>query len=303
MSDIVTTETGVITTQSNPFGKSVDMAHINAGTVSIESDRAVAEAQGALLVAKRFQRDQATAFAKAMIACARPGLANAAMYSFPRGGQTVKGPTIRLAEELARCWGNIEYGIKELSQKDGYSEMLAFAWDLETNTKSTQTFTVKHERHKKNGIDSLTDPRDIYELTANNGARRLRARILAVLPPDLVESAIEKCAETLAGNSDVPLVDRAKKMVVAFSQQGVTQAMIEARLTHALDAITPDELVDMLSIYNAIKNNESKVSDWFGYTHQAEAVGKDLVASQSAIPKAPKQTKLEPFDGVAEGAI
>ena len=38
----------------------------------------------------------------------------------------------RLAEEAARCWGNVDFGIKELSQKDGESEMLAYCWDMET---------------------------------------------------------------------------------------------------------------------------------------------------------------------------
>jgi hypothetical protein len=50
-------------------------------------------------------------------------MAETAFYSYPRGGQTVSGASIRFAEELARCWGNIEYGIKELSRDKDKSEM------------------------------------------------------------------------------------------------------------------------------------------------------------------------------------
>lgn len=86
-----------------------------------------------LVIAKRFPRNEVTAHVRVLEACRRPGLAQKAFYSYPRGGQTVKGPSIRFAEELARCWGNVDYGIKELSQDDGKSEMQVYAWDLKTN--------------------------------------------------------------------------------------------------------------------------------------------------------------------------
>ncbi|MEG7697727.1 hypothetical protein U2181_15285, partial [Listeria monocytogenes] len=91
---------------------------------------------------------------------------------------------IRLAEVIARAMGNLEFGVKELARSQSVSEMQAFSWDLETNTRSSQNFQVRHERHTKQGVKPLTDPRDIYEATANEGGRRLRARLLAIIPPD-----------------------------------------------------------------------------------------------------------------------
>ena len=173
------------------------------------------------------------------------------------------GPTIRFAEELARCWGNIDYGIKELSQDVGKSEMQAYAWDLETNAMSVQNFTNPHVREVGGKAKTLTSQRDIYEINANMGARRLRARILAILPNDLVEMAIQECKKTLAGKNDEPLVDRVKKMVVAFSKIGVTQEQIERRLKRKVDTMTIDDFTDYIGIYNAIKQGESKPSEWF----------------------------------------
>ena len=86
-------------------GVMAHMEKINQGTIAIEASRAIAEAQGKLVIAKRFPRDEVQSYAKAMEACQRPTMAAKAFYSFPRGGQTVEGPTIRFAEELARCWG------------------------------------------------------------------------------------------------------------------------------------------------------------------------------------------------------
>ena len=84
----------------------------------IEQSRAVAEVQAAVAVAQRFPRDEARALAAAKEACGQRSMADRAFYSFPRGGQTVNGASIALATELARCWGNIDYGIMELERDD-----------------------------------------------------------------------------------------------------------------------------------------------------------------------------------------
>ena len=253
-------------------GVMAQMDKINQGTVAIEASRAIAEAQGKLVIAKRFPRNEVDAYAKAMEACQRPTMAAKAFYSFPRGGQTVEGPTIRFAEELARCWGNIDYGIKELSQDDGKSEMQAYAWDLETNAQSVQNFTNPHQREQGKKMVKLTTQRDIYENNANMATRRLRSRILAILPSWFVEDAIEECKKTLAGRNDTPLIDRVKKMVVAFAKIGVTQEQIERRLKKKIDTMNADDFVEYTGIFNAIKQGESKIAEWF----ESDPIASDL---------------------------
>ena len=253
-------------------GVMAQLDNINQGTVAIEASRAIAEAQGKLVIAKRFPRDEVQAYNRVAQACQRKGIAEKAFYSYSRGGGTVSGPTIRFAEELARCWGNIDYGIKELSQDEGKSEMQAYAWDLETNAQSVQNFTNPHIREVGGKAKVLTSQRDIYEINANMGARRLRSRILAILPTDLVDMAINECKKTLAGNNDEPLIDRVKKMVVAFGKIGVTQKQIETRLKRKVDTMTVDDFTDYIGIYNAIKQGESKIAEWF----ESEKVASDL---------------------------
>src|SRR5690242_14071912 len=254
-------------TPANPFSRERLPSHVNAGAVAIEEARAVAEAQGKLVIAKRFPRNPFQAFERVLEACKRPGVAAAAFYSYPRGNKRVTGPSIRLAEELARCWGNIDYGLRELSNREGVSEMEAYAWDLETNTHSSQKFTVRHIRDSnEKGAQELTDQRDIYEITANLGARRLRARILSVLPDDIVDAAVKQCQQTIAGSSDKPLVDRARDMVARFATHGISLANIETYLGHPLASILPDEFTELFGIYNGIKDGTSKPSDFFGAT-------------------------------------
>lgn len=245
----------------NPFKKE-DRSHINAGTVQIEESRAVAEVIAKLQVAKSFPRDEAVSFDRIIKACRRLTLAKEAQYSYPRGSETVSGPSIRLAEMLAASWGNIEYGIKELSQKEGESEMEAYCWDLETNTLSSQKFTVKHERNTRQGTKILTDQRDIYENNANLGARRLRARILAVIDGDIVDKAVAMCRATLVGDvAGIPT--RIEKMVAEFSKFKVDKSHIEKRIEKTIDKIQAEDLADLIAIYNSMKDGISQPSDWF----------------------------------------
>jgi len=258
--------------------------------MAIATTRAAQEVQAAMVVAKRFPRDVYAAEKRIMEECKRPALAEQAIYAYPRGGTTVEGPSIRLAEVLARNWGNIDTGIIELSQANGESVMMAVCWDLETNFRQTKTFTVKHERHTKQGVKSLTDPRDIYEMTANQGARRQRACILGVIPGDIVEAAVAACNKTMTGTGGEPLADRVKKMVGAFEALGVTQAMIERRLGHRLDVIIEAELATFRKIYKSIQDNMQPVSAYFGdnpTASQPAGVAGTLSKLQPATPPDP----------------
>lgn len=88
--------------------------------------RQAQEVQGAMVIAKRFPRDEVESFNRIMQSCKRKSLAESAMYEYPRGGTKVSGPSIRLAEAMAQNWGNIDFGITELEQKNGESQVMAY---------------------------------------------------------------------------------------------------------------------------------------------------------------------------------
>lgn len=67
--------------------------------------RQAQEVQGAMVIAKRFPRDEVESFNRIMQSCKRKSLAESAMYEYPRGGTKVSGPSIRLAEAMAQNWG------------------------------------------------------------------------------------------------------------------------------------------------------------------------------------------------------
>jgi hypothetical protein len=260
---------------------------IDSGTLmAAESIKEVAQVQAAVMMAKKFPRDRFTAFKNIIEDCGRYTLAKAAVYSFPRGGSTVAGPSIRLAEVLARNWGNIDFGVRELSRDKDRSVCEAYAWDLETNTRSTRIFEVPHERKAAGRIVKLTDPRDIYENVANQGSRRLRACILQSIPGDVTDKAVDACKKTVTQKSGKPLVDRLQDMVVAFGAFGITAAHIEKKYGHELRIISEDELFELITIYNSLKDSHSKRSDFFDIS-DAEPTQKTLALKEKLTGKAP----------------
>ncbi len=245
-------------------GKKTEEVNKDNAMVQSQDARAVAEVQASYVIAKKFPRDQNAAYMSIIEACKRPFLAEQSMYAYPRGGSLVKGPSIRLAEMLAQNWGNLDCGVKEISQSNGVSVAEAYAIDLQTNTRITKVFHVPHKRDTKKGSIKLTDARDIYELVANQGARRLRACILGIIPGDVIEAAVERCSRTLE-SSDVPITEQIRKMVVAFDEIGVKVEHLEKRLGHNLDATIPQEIVTLKSIYKSIKDGMAGREDFFDF--------------------------------------
>ena len=250
----------------------------NGGALAqASSSREMEEVKGQIFMAKQFPRNVWEAEKRIMDSCKRPSLAQAAVYRYPRGGQSVEGPSIRLAEVLAQNWGNLSFGIKELEQREGESVAMAYAWDLETNVRQEKIFTVKHQRKAGGKLKKLDDPRDIYELVANNGARRVRSCILGVIPGDIVDNAVAECGRTLAGSNDKPLKERIGSAFTAFKDQyRVTQSQIEAKFGYNAEAFTESDYVELRKIFNSLKDGMSKPEDWFK---------KETVATNNQEPK------------------
>jgi hypothetical protein len=237
---------------------------IGQGT-AVEQSRAVAEVQAAVFVAQQYPRNVTSAIAEMQQACGNKRLADKAFYSYPKGKQTVTGASVFLARELARIWCNMQHGLIEMRRDDEYgeSEMQAFAWDVEKNSRVSSTFIVPHKRDKKGGPEKLTELRDIYENNANNGARRVREAIFAVLPGWFVEDAIDACRKTLRDGGGVPLPTRIAQAVKAFEGIGVIVDRIETKLGRPSTKWTDHDVAELQILFRSIDRREVTVDDAF----------------------------------------
>ncbi len=269
-----------------PFGPQgrqlAAMGTANVGAISIESERAIAEARGQIQVAQMFPRDVAAARAELMSECDCLEFAQVAAYAVPRAGGTVTGPSIRLAEAVASAYGHMEWGHRELSRGDGKSEVEVYAWDKQKNNRRIRQITVDHFRDTKQGPQKLRDSKDIDDKIANVASKQMRGAILALVPKSFTEAAIARCRATLAGGGGVPLKQRVEKMIDAFAKIGVTTELLKKHLDHPLDQTNGDELADLMAIYNAIKNGGDKIADHFGAIEEDQTDGAKSAAAALA---------------------
>lgn len=258
-----------ITRASNPLATSANFAAATEDNTmgAVASAGEIARVQAQLVYAASRPRNEQRAVDRMLNSFQRQSLAEVSVYQYARGGSDITGLSIRAAEAMAMAWGNMDFGLRELEQKPGESTVEAFAWDLETNVRRSITFRVQHYRDTKRGRVKLEDSRDIYEMVANQGSRRVRACILAVIPRDIQEAVMAQVENTMRESFNIT-PEYLKKWLAAFEKFGVTKEQIEARIQRRLDTITPAQMTGLVNIYNSIKDGIGTVADFFEVKQQ-----------------------------------
>lgn len=262
----------------------ISPGRVGQGT-AIEQARAITEVQARIIVAQQCPRNVPQAIADMRESCRRRELADRAFYRYPQGGQVVTGPSIQLARELARVWGNIDYGVVELRRDDEYgqSEMLAFAWDLQTNARNSSIIINPHRGYT--GGRELADLRAIYENNANVGARRVREAIFAVLPTWFVEEAKDLCNRTISDGGGVPLPQRIANAIELFGNMGITVPQLEAKLGVRAEKWTDQDLAQLRVIRQSLLRGEVSKDEEFPPERSAATVTvSEIIGTTPAAP-------------------
>jgi len=318
-------------TGANPYGVSPAtnvslmeaQRHDMGNAVAASSEaRAVAEVKAQVLMSRQFPRDPAACVDRILRECDRPTLADKAVYTFPRGKESVSGPSIRLAEMMARNWGNCTFGLEVIERKQsvgggaGQSVLRAYAWDLETNTYIARQFELKHWRQTQSGGYALKEDRDIYELEANMGSRRMRACILQMLPGDVTQAAVDRCRMVTSSGLISAMKDprtRAEllsKTLKIFEKMGVTQKDLEGYLSANFADWTADHAVRLRELKNSLDDGVLSIGDVFphlaGGGGRNEAITREQAeALMALIAQTGKQgdiTKMLKLKGIAKVA-
>ena len=271
----------------------------------VEQSRAIAEVHAAIVVAQQCPRDVQKAMRDMRDSCKQRALADRAFFRYSRGEGPVTGPSIHLARELGRCWGNIQWGINEMRRDDEYgqSEMQAWAWDVQTNSRSSNAFIVPHRRDTRNGPKALTDQRDIYENNANNAARRLREAIFAVLPTWFVEEAKDICNQTLNDGGGKPLAKRVEEALNGFALMSVTEAQLEEKLGVPVAKWIERDVAQLGVIYKSIQRGETRKEEEFPASSAPSRVTVTEITGQPPANGNGAQPAQEPAGPAAEAQL
>lgn len=187
-------------------------------------------------------------------------VAKSCYYALPRGNDTIKGPSIRFAEILAYCWGNLRVMADIVDETHDYVEAVGRAIDLEKNTAASKTTTRNILRS-----DGSRYPEHMITTTKNAAMSVVfRNAVFSVIPKAYWGPIYEDSLSASLGGKET-IEERRDNMVNWFKNRGVTEAQIFQTLNvNGMEDITEEEIIDLGGIANMIKEQDVTVEQIFG---------------------------------------
>lgn len=248
-----------------------------------------AEIDMQISTAKAFPRSLKVFQDKAMsMATLSESIAESCSYALPRGGKTLEGKSVRLAEIICSAYGNIRSGARVIHNDGKTITAQGICHDLETN--NCVTVEVKRRITDKFG---KTFNEDMQVVTGNAAcAIAFRNAVFKVIPSALSDVVYEQ-AKLVARGTAATLITRREKAIEYFHSIGVKDEQICAVLeVKKIEDIDLDKLQTLTGFRSAIKNGEATAKEIFEAKPTGEEKKEQLKKKKSEKPG--EQTTLLP---------
>jgi hypothetical protein len=226
-------------------------------------------------------------------------IAESCMYSVPRDGKMITGPSVRLAEMIVSAWGNMHTGARVIEVGERELTAQAVAWDLEKNLRITieAQRSIMGDRGRKRYSDSMIQTTGMAAISV-----ALRNAIFRVIPRAYVDDIYEIARECAVGDIKT-LASRRDEWMAWLGKKGITPDRVFARLEVAgVGDITLAHLEVLIGIGTSLKSNELTIDEAFPPVHVATpAPPRSKNAHLDALtnvhkPKAPPAKTLTPAE-------
>lgn len=175
----------------------------------------------------------------------------------------IEGPSIRLAEIAASCWGNIRIAARKIGEDDRFVTAQGACNDVETNMNCamevTRGIVGQYGRYSN----------DMIALTSNAACGiALRNAILKVIPRSIVNSVYKEAMKAASGDDKSKTFSQKRlAAVAAFKAIGVTLeemlAVLDKPVTSGTDDIDTTDLRRLHGLLTAITDGETTVEQVF----------------------------------------
>lgn len=233
-----------------------ELAVVQPAHVAVQASDVLAQ----LDAAHRYPRSlgRFLADAKAMATLTRE-TAQACIYTVPRGGKQLTGPSIRLAETCVSAWGNTQFGARVVDVGDEFLTAEGVCWDMQTNVRVT--LQVQRRITDKHGRRFNEDMIGVAGAAACSIA--LRNAIFRVVPRAYVNAVYDHARKVAVGDAKT-LEARRADLFDRLTKLGVTQERILARIGKSSVAdVGLDEMEILIGIGTAIKEGDATIDDAF----------------------------------------
>ena len=230
--------------------------------------------------AKQYPRDISGFLQECRMMCTlNDKVAASCIYSIPRSGKMIEGPSSRFAEVALSAWGNSRAGARVIGEDRNFVTSQAIFHDLEKNV--SITIEVRRRITDRNG-KRFGD--DMIAVTGNAASSiALRNAVLKGIPKAFWADIYDEARSTAMGDSKT-LETRRADAIEFLSRFGVTEKMVCAALgVRSRNEISLENLANLRGMATSLKDGEASVETLFGdqSVPQAKTV-EDLVAA--AVP-------------------
>ena len=259
--------------------------------------QASAEYDVQIATAKRYPRS-VTEFKADLLSMATldRDTAESMFYALPRAGKIIEGPSVRLAEIVTACYGNLRSGARIVSIDQNFVTAEGMAMDMEKNV-SVQV-QVQRRITNKQGVRYKDD---MIQTTCNAACSiALRQAVFKVVPMALVKPAYLAARKVAIGDAST-LADRRAKMFTHFSKMGVAEEKVCARVGRAgPEDIALADLGVLIGLANAIRDGDTTVDQAFPEPPKPGSKSKtlddltdELTAPAKETPKPSEEPAIE----------
>lgn len=318
----VTPASGALVTVPRPAAGTVartngmggqELAAMGETATAATAAMARAQVEARFLIARANPRSDLEVRSRLLRACERPRFAEVAIYRKPVS-KGIEGPSIRLAEEVARCMGNIMTDVITTYEDHEKRILQVSATDLENNLTHPCTVVVtktverskadKGQTVRRTRINSKGEP--VYEVDATDDeilnkvnalvSKALRTVILRLVPGDILEDAIDAAYATRRKQTKDDPHGQLKRLCDAFEVQfRLPVGQLAIYLGHPVDASTVDEIEDLRTVYTTLKDGEATWAEVLAHK-QAERMAAEAAAG------APADAGSDPITGAGPPA-
>lgn len=266
---------------------------------------AKSEVEAQLDAAHRYRRALST-FTRDLLTMATLSVdvAESCIYTLPRAGKNIAGPSIRLAEMAASAWGNLHLGCRVVDTTDTEIVVQGVAWDLERNVKiTTETRRRITDKNRKRYND------DMITTTGNAAASiALRNAVFRVIPRAYIDAVYQQVRKVAVGDAKT-LADKRADVVARLQKLGVDQPRVLAVLgCKSIEDIGLEQLELLIGLGTAVKAGERSIDDAFPAPVTAPAAtegqpeGKRMSLGKPKAEKAAKPSVV-PDCGCPDGPV
>lgn len=267
-----TQQAGLVVRDGFQGQESMQLAEL-ASRATAEQARAMVESR--FVMALKRPRNEDKFRLSILKECKRPEFAEAALWEKPVGAEKISGFSIRFVEAALRHWGNVYVSTETIYDDSTKRIVRVTVTDLEANLtypkdipiskqverrRVRQGQNVLHKRQNSQGETVYVVEASEDELLMKEAAlasKAIRTSGLRVLPPDVQAEARQLVERTLTDqNAKDPDAGR-KKVADAFAYYNILPDQLADWLGRPFAQATPDELRQLTTVYNALKENEA----------------------------------------------